>query len=189
MLPACFDISARPGTEFNILKDDSLGLTVTRKTAINADEKLYFDQIRIRLGDGTTLIALGGSQIIQESEDKSLHTLESDKVHSFGDWQIRSTGTSCYLQYKSSVQVRLLSNVASAGFEIAHYEDSSSALVTGLLGQFIARELTLGAGSVLIDGDNSIPVSQYEYATNKYCLYTDDYTMKFLGHRYYDYIY
>jgi len=188
--PACFDISARPGTEFNILKDESLGLTVTGKTAMNADEKLYFDQIRIRLGDGTTLIALGGSQIIQEAEDKSLHTLESDKVHSFGDWQIRSTGTSCYMQYKSSVQVRLLSNAASAGFEIAHYEESSGAHVTGLLGQFINRVLTLSStGNALVDGDNSIPVSQYEFSPSKYCLYTDDYTMKFLGHRYYDYIY
>lgn len=168
--------------------------------------KLYFDQIRIRLGDGTTLIALGGSQIIQEMEDKSLHILESDKVshtilivpyftpqfkvHAFGDWQVRSTGASCYLQYKSSVQVRLLSNAASAGFEITHYEDSSTKHVTGLLGQFISRELKLSlAGNTLIDGDNTIPVSQFEYSSGKYCLYTDDYTMKFLGHRYYDYIY
>ena len=40
--PACFDISARPGTEFNILKDESLGLTVTGKTAQNADEKVIY---------------------------------------------------------------------------------------------------------------------------------------------------
>ena len=94
------------------------------------------------------------------------------------------------MQYKSSVQVRLLSNAASAGFEIAHYEESSGAHVTGLLGQFINRVLTLAStGSALVDGDNSIPVSQYEFAPSKYCLYTDDYTMKFLGHRYYDYIY
>jgi len=61
--------------------------------------------------------------------------------------------------------------------------------VTGLLGQFIARELQYQNGSTVTDGVNTIPVSQYEYSTGKYCLYTDDYTMKFLGHRYYDYIY
>lgn len=103
---------------------------------------------------------------------------------------MRSTGTSCYLQYKSGIQIRLLSTSESVGFEIAHY-DSTTLRVTGLLGQFIARQLALSpAGDSLIDNQGgNIPVSRFEYTPAKYCLFTDDYTMKLLGKRYYDYIY
>ena len=113
------------------------------------------------------------------------------QVKNFGDWQVRCTGGSCYLQFKSLVQIRLVSNSDSAGFEVAHFESSSSTRLSGLLGQFITQDLILASDgkSVTVGEDNEIPVSHYEYEIGKFCFYTDDYTMKLLGRRYYDYIY
>ena len=112
-------------------------------------------------------------------------------MKNFGDWQVRCTGGSCYLQFKSLVQIRLVSNSDSAGFEVAHFESSSSSRLSGLLGQFITQDLILASDgkSVTVGEDNEIPVSHYEYEIGKFCFYTDDYTMKLLGRRYYDYIY
>ena len=41
---------------------------------------MYFNQIRMQLGGETALISIQGGQLLQESKDKSLQPLNSDKV-------------------------------------------------------------------------------------------------------------
>ena len=95
---ACFDVSARPGTDFNILKDNALGLTVSGRSANDNNGEvretndwkqstnvvltlqMYFNQIRMQLGGETALISIQGGQLLQESKDKSLMPLDSNKV-------------------------------------------------------------------------------------------------------------
>jgi hypothetical protein len=36
----CFDVSARPGTDFNILKDNTIGLTISGRSANDANGKV-----------------------------------------------------------------------------------------------------------------------------------------------------
>ena len=38
------------------------------------------------------------------------------------DWQVRSTGSDCYLQYKDQIQIRLISDSSSVGVELVSYE-------------------------------------------------------------------
>ena len=38
------------------------------------------------------------------------------------DWQARSTGSDCYLQYKDQIQIRLISDSSSVGVELVSYE-------------------------------------------------------------------
>ena len=41
---------------------------------------MYFNQIRIQLGSETALISIQGGQILQELKDKSLKSMENNKV-------------------------------------------------------------------------------------------------------------
>ena len=38
--PACFDIGGRSGSEFNILRDDTVGISVSGKAALDKDEQV-----------------------------------------------------------------------------------------------------------------------------------------------------
>ena len=38
--PACFDIGGRSGSEFNILRDDTVGISVSAKAALDKDDQV-----------------------------------------------------------------------------------------------------------------------------------------------------
>lgn len=181
---ACFDVSARPGTDFNILKDNLVGLTVSGRSANDADGKMYFNQIRIQLGSETALISIQGGQILQESSDKSLKPLANDKNFQAGSWEIRKSSGKCSIKLGNEIELILTSNNEASGIEIVTYDNGSEA--EGLIGQFLSRTLLLSNDEkTVLDGNKVIPVVENQ---NGNCYYTDDYTMKFLGRRYYDYI-
>lgn len=185
--PACFDIGGRSGSEFNILRDDTVGISVSAKAALDKDDQLYFDQIRVKLGS-TTIIVLAGGQILKQTFDGAIYRLESDKMILVKDWQVRSTGSDCYLQYKDQIQIRLISDSSSVGVELVSYEDGNSRSATGLLGQFASNNLALDQSATnLISSSSVIPVLSRQIQ-NGQCWFTDDYTMKLLGRRYSDYI-
>ena len=80
----------------------------------------------------------------------------------------------------------LSSTQSGTGLDVIGYEDGQD--VTGLIGQFLARDLKLSTDEkFILDGSKTIPVTEQSYDATS-CFYTDDYTMKFLGRRYYDYI-
>jgi len=185
--PACFDIGGRSGSEFNILRDDTVGISVSAKAALDKDDQLYFDQIRVKLGS-TTIIVLAGGQILKQTFDGAIYRLESDKMILVKDWQVRSTGSDCYLQYKDQIQILLISDSSSVGVELVSYEDGNSRSATGLLGQFASNNLALDQSATnLISSSSVIPVLSRQIQ-NGQCWFTDDYTMKLLGRRYSDYI-
>jgi hypothetical protein len=90
------------------------------------------------------------------------------------DWQVRSTGSDCYLQYKDQIQIRLISDSSSVGVELVSYEvrkkliykfehltlkDGNSRSATGLLGQFASNNLALDESATnLINSSSFIPV-------------------------------
>ena len=217
---ACFDVSARPGTDFNILKDNALGLTVSGRSANDNNGEvretndwkqstnvvltlqMYFNQIRMQLGGETALISIQGGQLLQESKDKSLMPLDSNKVitrllgkqdsntqHQMitaGQWEIMKSGNKATIKFGLSIELVLTSSQSGTGLEVITYENGQD--VTGLIGQFLTRKLKLSLDEKsIIDGDKTIPVTENSVDATS-CFYTDDYTMKFLGRRYYDYI-
>jgi hypothetical protein len=185
---ACFDVSARPGTDFNILKDNLIGLTISGRSANDADGKMYFNQIRIQLGGETALISIQGGQILQELKDKSLKSLENNKIIQAGEWEIKTTAGRCSIKLGSKVHLILSSTNQTSGLEVVAYAVNESSQTSGLIGQFMSHNLLLSADEkYVLDGTKAIPVIEYSTGAAS-CYYTDDYTMKFLGRRYYDYI-
>jgi hypothetical protein len=183
---ACFDVSARPGTDFNILKDNALGLTVSGRSANDNNGEMYFNQIRMQLGGETALISIQGGQLLQESKDKSLMPLDSNKMITAGQWEIKKSGNKATIKFGSSVELVLTSSQSGTGLDVITYENGQD--VTGLIGQLLSRDLKLSLDEKsIIDGDKIIPVTEISVDATS-CFYTDDYTMKFLGRRYYDYI-
>merc|ERR1719454_1977090 len=183
---ACFDVSARPGTDFNILKDNALGLTVSGRSANDNNGEMYFNQIRMQLGGETALISIQGGQLLQESKDKSLMPLDSNKMITAGQWEIKKSGNKATIKFGSSIELVLTSSQSGTGLDVITYENGQD--VTGLIGQFLSRDLKLSLDEKsIIDGDKIIPVTENSVDATS-CFYTDDYTMKFLGRRYYDYI-
>lgn len=164
---------------------------------------MYFNQIRMQLGGETALISIQGGQLLQESKDKSLMPLDSNKVitlllgkHDFntlihqmitaGQWEIKKSGNKATIKFGSSVELVLTSSQSGTGLDVITYENGQD--VTGLIGQFLSRDLKLSLDEKsIIDGDKIIPVTENSVDATS-CFYTDDYTMKFLGRRYYDYI-
>ena len=51
--PACFDIGGRSGSEFNILKDDTVGIAVSGKAALDKDNqvrrKSFFEPFLLKI--------------------------------------------------------------------------------------------------------------------------------------------
>ena len=164
---------------------------------------MYFNQIRIQLGSETALISIQGGQILQELNDKSLKSMENNKVTTStvtvvllhviiqiiqaGEWEIKTTAGQCSIKLASKVHIILTSTNSSTGLEIVTYQ-VTSASTSGLIGQFLSHNLLLSSDEkYVVDGSKAIPVIEYNTGSDV-CYYTDDYTMKFLGRRYYDYI-
>jgi hypothetical protein len=147
---------------------------------------MYFNQIRIQLGSETALISIQGGQILQESKDKSLKPIGNNKTIQAGSWEIRKSGNRCSIKLGADIEVVLTSTATATGLDVHTYNNGEG--VTGLIGQFMSRNLKLSMDEkFIIDGAKTIPVTEHSVGTTS-CFYTDDYTMKFLGRRYYDYI-
>jgi hypothetical protein len=124
--------------------------------------------------------------LLQVSKDKSLQPLNSDKIITAGQWEIKKTGNQATIKFGSSVELILTSNQSGTGLDVITYENGQD--VTGLIGQFLSRNLKLSLDEkFILDQSKSIPVTEHAIDATS-CFYTDDYTMKFLGRRYYDYI-
>jgi uncharacterized membrane protein (UPF0136 family) len=149
---------------------------------------MYFNQIRIQLGGETALISIQGGQILQELKDKSLKSLENNKIIQAGEWEIKTTAGRCSIKLGSKVHLILSSTNQTSGLEVVAYAVNESSQTSGLIGQFMSHNLLLSADEkYVLDGTKAIPVIEYSTGAAS-CYYTDDYTMKFLGRRYYDYI-
>ena len=101
-----------------------------------------------------------------------------------GSWEIRKSSGKCSIKLGNEIELILTSTNEASGLEIVTYDNGSEA--EGLIGQFLSRTLLLSNDEkAVLDGNKVIPVVENQ---NGNCYYTDDYTMKFLGRRYYDYI-